>query len=71
MCEIMEELNRKAAKEAAEKAAKEAAKKATERTRKHNALEMLKTGKLSLEDISVCSGLDIEEVKKLAKSKLS
>ena len=63
MCEIMEELNRKAAKEAA--------KKATKRTQNQNALKMLEIGKLSFEEISLYSGLSIDEVNELAKSKLS
>ena len=63
MCKIMEDLNNKAAKEAAEIAAKEADYNA----RKKSALAMIKNGKLSYEEIAICTDLTVSEVKTLAE----
>ena len=63
MCKIMEDLNNKAAKEAAAIAAKEA----DHNARKLNALTMIKIGKLSFEEIALYSGLTVDEVKTLAE----
>ncbi len=55
MCKIMEDLNKKAAKEADHNA------------RKSNALALIRIGKLSFEEIAACIGLTVEEVKTLAE----
>ena len=59
MCEIMNKLNEKAAKEAAEKAAHQ--------TKIQNALSMIKKGKLDFNEIAEYTGLTLEEVKALAE----
>ena len=55
MCEIMNKLNEKAAKEA------------VRNNQINTALSMIKTGKLTFEEIALCSGLTLEEVKALAE----
>ncbi len=59
MCQIMEDLNAKAAAKAAAKAEK--------RMSLQIASKMLNTGKLSIEEIAKCSELTIDEVESLAK----
>ena len=39
----------------------------TEKIRVANAISMIKVGKMTLEEIALCSGLSVEEVKKLAE----
>lgn len=58
MCQIMEELNAKVAANATAKA--------TALTKRQNALNMLKKGKFTFEDIAECIELTIDEVKKIA-----
>ena len=53
-----------AAKHAAEKAAEKAAKEATEKTAKESAKKLKESG-VSLEIISKCTGLSLEEVEAL------
>ena len=55
MCEIMNKLNENAAKEA------------VRNNQINTALSMIKTGKLTFEEIALCSGLTLEEVKALAE----
>ncbi len=55
MCKIMEDLNNKAAKEAAKE------------KQKNIAVSMIEKGKLSYEEISEYTGLTVEEVKTLAE----
>ncbi len=57
MCKIIEDLRDEARKEADK-----------ERSRQ-NALTMIKLGKLTFEEIALCSGLSVEEVKALAEGK--
>ena len=67
--EAAERAARKAAKAAAKAAAKEAAKEATEHT-VEAAEKMLKTGKLTIEEIADClTGLSVEDVERI-KEKL-
>ena len=47
------------------KGEKEGEKKGEAKTRIENAKKMIALGKLSLEDISICSGLSLSEVKEL------
>lgn len=54
-------------KQSAERAAKQAAKQTEERIKTKNALNLLKTGKLSIEEIALSIGLTIEKVSMLAK----
>ena len=54
-------------KEAAEEAAKEAAKKADLEARKSVAHNMIRDGKLPLEDIAKYSKLSLDEVKELTE----
>ena len=62
MCKVMEDMR----KEAAEKAAEKAAKEATERTKIEMAINMIKDGTLSLEQIAKISMLALEKVQELA-----
>ena len=55
MCKIMEDLNQKAAKEAADE------------KQKNIAISMIEKGKLSYEEISEYTGLTVDEVKTLAE----
>ena len=62
MCRVMEEMR----KEAAEKAAEKAAKEATERTKIELAINMIKDGTLSIEQIAKITMLALEQVQQLA-----
>lgn len=66
MSGVIEELCNKVAKEAAEKAAKEAAEKTAEKTTLKNAGSLLKSGKLTLNEIAETLGLSLDVVKSLA-----
>ena len=57
MCDILDEMRN------------EASTKARNETRIENALKMINSGKLSLEDIAEFSGLTIEKVRELAGNK--
>ena len=61
MCKAMEDLWNEAMEQGIDKGLNEA--------RKASALRMLTNGKLSLEEIAECSGLTLEEVKKLQNEK--
>ena len=55
MCKLLEDMK------------KQAAKQTEERIKTENALNLLKIGKLSIEEIAISIGLTIEKVSKLAK----
>lgn len=59
MCKLLEDMKKQAAKQAA--------KQTEERIKTENALNLLKIGKLSIEEIAISIGLTIEKVSKLAK----
>lgn len=59
MCKLLEDMK----KQSAERAAKQT----EERIKTKNALNLLKIGKLSIEEIAVSIGLTIEKVSQLAK----
>lgn len=63
MCKLLENMK----KQAAERAAKQSAKQTEERIKTKNALNLLKIGKLSIEEIALSIGLTIEKVSQLAK----
>ena len=63
MCKLLENMK----KQAAERAAKQAAKQTEERIKTKNTLNLLKTGKLSIEEIALSIGLTKEKVSQLAK----
>ena len=55
MCKIMEDLNQKAVKEARKD------------EKMKNAVALIRIGKLSFEEIALCVGLTVDEVKTLAE----
>lgn len=65
MCKAMEDLWNEAMKRGIEQGID----KGLNEARKASALRMLTNGKLSLEEIAECSGLSLDEVKKLQNEK--
>ena len=65
MCKAVEEY----AKEYAIEVAEEVAKEVVEKEKNENALRMIESGKLALEDIAVFTNLPLETVKSLASQK--
>lgn len=59
----------KAVEEYAKEVAEEVAKEVVEKEKNENALRMIESGKLALEDIAVFTNLPLETVKSLASQK--